>query len=119
MGLQWRLAQYLVIRYMACLTDADAAVSLGSGSGRRDNALVESLNGFYKTEVIRPHGPWWGLDDVEYATLEYVDCFDRRRLRGQIGMIPPAEFEGLDDQQGPRACRPSPSNPGLQETRGG
>ena len=52
-----------------------------------------------KTEGIRNHGPWRGLDDVEYATLEYVDWFNRRRLHGEIGMIPPAEFEALHDDQ--------------------
>jgi putative transposase len=57
-------------------------------------------NGLDKTEVIRHHGPWRGLDDVEYATLEYVDWFNQQRLHGEIGMIPPAEFEAIYYHQG-------------------
>lgn len=60
-----------------------------------DNALAESFNGLYKTEVIRKRGPWRGLDDVEFATLEYVDWFNHRRLHGELGMIPPAEIEAI------------------------
>src|SRR5437773_3457348 len=62
---------------------------------RSINALAESFNGLYKAELIRHRGPWSGLDDVEYATLEYVDWFNRRRLHGELGMIPPAEFESI------------------------
>ena len=57
--------------------------------------LLELLNGLYKTEVIRHRGSWHGLDDVEYATLEYVDWFNHRRLHGELGMIPPAELEAI------------------------
>ncbi len=60
---------------------------------RSINALAESLNGLYKTELIRRRGPWRGLDDVEFATLEWVDWFNHRRLHGEIGMAPPAEIE--------------------------
>lgn len=62
-------------------------------------ALAESFNGLYKTELIRHRGPWSGLDDVEYATLEYVDWFNCRRLHGELGMIPPAEFEAIHYDQ--------------------
>src|SRR5579871_6565703 len=58
-----------------------------------DNALAESFNGLYKTELIRHQGPWRGLDDVEHATLDYVDWFNDRRLHGELGMVPPSEFE--------------------------
>lgn len=64
-----------------------------------DNALAESFNELYKTELIRHRGPWRGLDDVEYATLEYVDWFNHRRVHGELGMIPPAEFEAADNPQ--------------------
>ncbi len=61
------------------------------------NALAETINGLYKAEVIRHRGPWRNLEDVEFATLEWVDWFNNRRLFGPIGNIPPAEFEALYD----------------------
>ena len=57
------------------------------------NALAETINGLYKTEVIRRRGPWKNIEDVEYATLEWVDWFNHRRLLEPIGDIPPAEYE--------------------------
>ena len=95
-----RGVQYLAIRYTERLADAGVVASVGSRGDSYDNALAESFNGLYKTEVIRRHGPWRGLDDVEYATLEYVDWFNQRRLHGEIGMIPPAEFEAIYYDQG-------------------
>jgi putative transposase len=88
-----RGSQYLAIRYTERLAEAGAVSSVGSRGDSYDNALAESFNGLYKTELIRHAGPWRGLDDVEYATLEYVDWFNQRRLHGELGMIPPAEFE--------------------------
>ena len=88
-----RGVQYLAIRYTERLAEAGAVPSVGSRGDSYDNALAESFNGLYKTELIRHAGPWRGLDDVEYATLEYVDWFNHRRLHGELGMIPPAEFE--------------------------
>ncbi len=67
--------------------------SVGSRGDSYDNALAESFNGLYKTELIRRRGSWRGLDDVEYATLEWVDWFNQRRLHTELGMVPPAEFE--------------------------
>jgi putative transposase len=64
-----------------------------------DNALAESFNGLYKTQVIRHHGPWQGLDDVEYATLEYGAWLNQRPLHGERGMIPPAKFEAFCDHR--------------------
>jgi len=58
-----------------------------------DNALAETINGLFNAEVIRRRGPWRGLDAVEYATLEWVNWFNNRRLLEPIGNIPPAEFE--------------------------
>jgi putative transposase len=87
--------QYLSLRYTERLADAGVVPSVGSRGDRYDNALAESFNGLYKAELIRHRGPWSGLDDVEYATLEYVDWFNRRRLHGELGMIPPAAFEML------------------------
>ena len=88
-----RGVQYLAIRYTERLAEAGVVPSVGSRGDSYDNALAESFNGLYKTELIRHRGPWRGLDDVEYATLEYVDWFNHRRLHGDLGMIPPAEFE--------------------------
>lgn len=53
----------------------------------------DNLYALYKAELIRKDGPWRGLDDIEFATLDYIDWFNHRRLHGEIGMIPPAEFE--------------------------
>ena len=57
------------------------------------NALAESVIGLFKTEVIRLKGPWHSLESVEFATLDWVDWFNTRRLLGPIGYIPPAEYE--------------------------
>ena len=88
-----RGAQYLAVRYTERLAGAGVAASLGSRGDSYDNALAESFHGLYKAELIRHEGPWQGLDDVEFATLEYVDWFNHHRLHGELGMIPPAEFE--------------------------
>jgi putative transposase len=97
-----RGVQYVSIRYTERLAEAGVVPSVGSRGDSYDNALAESFNGLYKAELIRHRGPWSGLDDVEYATLEYVDWFNRRRLHGELGMIPPAEFEAIYyDQTGP------------------
>jgi putative transposase len=88
-----RGVQYLAIRYTERLAEAGVVPSVGSRGDSYDNALAESFNGLYKAELIRHCGPWRGLDDVEYATLEYVDWFNHRRLHGELGMRPPAEFE--------------------------
>ena len=88
-----RGVQYLAIRYTERLAQAGAVASVGSRGDSYDNALAESFHGLYKTELIRHSGPWQGLQDVEYATLEYVDWFNHRRLHGELGMVPPAEFE--------------------------
>ena len=68
---------------------------------RSINALAESFNGLYKTELIRHRGPWRGLEDVEFATLEYVEWFNHRRLHGELGMVPPTEFETAYQQIAP------------------
>jgi putative transposase len=88
-----RGVQYLSIRYTERLGEAGIANSVGSRGDSYDNALAESFNGLYKTELIRNKGPWRGLDDVEFATLEYVDWFNHQRLHTEIGKIPPAELE--------------------------
>jgi putative transposase len=88
-----RGSQYLSIRYTERLAEAGAVTSVGSRGDSFDNALAETIIGLYKTELIRRRRPWKGIDDVEYATLEWVDWFDNRRLFEPIGSVPPAEFE--------------------------
>jgi putative transposase len=88
-----RGTQYLAIRYSERLADAGIAASVGSRGDSYDNALAESFHGLYKAELIRHQGPWRGLEDVEHATLDYVDWFNHRRLHGELGMVPPAELE--------------------------
>jgi putative transposase len=85
--------QYLAVRYTERLAEAGAVTSVGSRGDSYDNALAETIIGLYKTELIRRRGPWKGLDEVEYATLEWVDWFNHRRLLEPIGHVPPAEFE--------------------------
>jgi len=86
-------SQYLSIRYTERLIEANIEASVGSIGDSYDNALAETINGLYKTEVIRHRGPWRTIEDVEFATLEWVDWFNNRRLLEPIGNIPPAEFE--------------------------
>ena len=92
-------SQYLSIRYTERLIEAGIKASVGSVGDSYDNALAETINGLYKTEVIRHQGPWKDIDEVERATLEWVDWFNNRRLLEPIGHIPPAEYEILYDRQ--------------------
>ena len=94
-----RGSQYLSIRYTERLAEAGIEPSVGSVGDSYDNALAETIIGLYKTEVIRHHGPWRQLEDVEFATLEWVDWFNHRRLLGSNGDVPPAEFEAAYHQQ--------------------
>ena len=88
-----RGCQYLSIRYTERLAEARVEPSVGSVGDSYDNALAETIIGLFKTEVIRRRGPWRTIDAVEYATLEWVDWFNHRRLLEPIGNIPPAEKE--------------------------
>ena len=88
-----RGVQYLSISYTERLVEAGIEPSVGSVGDSYDNAMAETIIGLYKTEVIRRQGPWKNLDDVEYATLEWVDWFNHRRILEPIGNIPPAEKE--------------------------
>ena len=88
-----RGVQYVSIKYTERLFEAGLEPSVGSVGDSYDNALAETINGLYKTEVIRRRGPWRNLEAVEFATLEWVDWFNHRRLLEPIGNIPPAEAE--------------------------
>lgn len=91
--------QYVSIRYTERLAAAGLERSVGSVGDSYDNALAETIIGLFKTEVIRRRGPWRNVDGVEYATLEWVDWFNNRRLLEPLGYVPPAEFEAAYYQQ--------------------
>jgi transposase InsO family protein len=86
-------AQYVSIKYTERLAEAGVEPSVGSVGDSYDNALAETINGLYKAEVIHRRGPWRSFEAVEFATLEWVDWFNNRRLLEPIGNIPPAEAE--------------------------
>ena len=90
-----RGAQYVSIHYTERLAEAGIEPSVGSVGDSYDNALAETVNGLFKTEIIRRRGPWRSLEAVEFATLEWVDWFNHRRLLEPIGNMPPAEAEDL------------------------
>jgi transposase InsO family protein len=94
-----RGSQYLSIRYTERLGEAGIESSVGSTGDSYDNAMAESIIGLFKTESIWPRGPWKNIDDVEYATLEWVDWYNNKRLLGPIGDIPPVEFEAAYYEQ--------------------
>ncbi len=88
-----RGVQYLSIRYTERLAEAGIEPSVGSRGDSYDNALAESVIGLFKTEVIHRRGPWRGLEDVEFATLEWVWWFNHHRLLEPLGYVPPVEYE--------------------------
>ncbi|WP_158247707.1 integrase core domain-containing protein, partial [Actinomyces qiguomingii] len=94
-----RGVQYRAIRYGQALSDCDAVASVGSKGDSYDNALAEALNSLYKAELIRnrhyldDHGPWQGIDDVEFATAEWVHWFNNTRPHSAIDMHAPIEHE--------------------------
>ena len=88
-----RGAQYVCIKYTERLVEAGIEPSVGSVGDSYDNALAETVIGLLKTEIIHRRGPWRNLEAVEFATLEWVDWFNNRRLLEPIGSIPPAEAE--------------------------
>ncbi len=90
-----RGVQYRAIRYTQRLADAGAVASVGSKGDSFDNAMAEAFNSLYKAELVRNKGPWRGLDDLEMATVEYIDWYNNRRLHGEFGHVPPAEHEAL------------------------
>ncbi|GAA2485369.1 hypothetical protein GCM10009858_24150 [Terrabacter carboxydivorans] len=88
-----RGSQYTSTRYTERLAEAGIAASVGTTGDSYDNALAETVNGLYKTELIKRRGPWRTVDHVEYATAEWVDWFNHRRLYAYCGDVPPAELE--------------------------
>jgi len=102
-----RGTQYLSIRYTERLVEAGASVSVGSKGDSYDNALAETVNGLYKTELVERHGPWRSLDELELATLEYIDWFNHRRLHSACGYRPPAEYEAIHYDQHAASVAPA------------
>lgn len=94
-----RGSQYLAIRYTERLEDEGAVTSVGSKGDSYDNALAETVNGLYKTELIRAQGPWRTADQVELATAAWVAWWNAERLHSACGDIPPAEFEAAYHQR--------------------
>ncbi|MEV6902151.1 IS3 family transposase [Amycolatopsis sp. NPDC051372] len=90
-----RGVQYRALRYTQRLDEAEAVTSVGSKGDSYDNAMAEGFNSLYKAELVRNKGPWRGIDDLEIATIEYIDWYNNRRLHGELGHVPPAEYEAL------------------------
>jgi len=88
-----RGVQYLGIRYTERLDEAAIVASVGSKGDSYDNALAESFNGLYKSELIHRKGPWRNVEHVEWATLTYIDWFNKRRIHESLDYVTPAEFE--------------------------
>jgi putative transposase len=105
-------SQYVAVSYSERLAEIGARPSIGSIGDSFDNALAESVNGLYKAELIRRQGPWRNVEHVELATLAYVEWFNNRRLHGELGHAPPAEFETVryrQLQRGAQAPTPTPT----------
>ena len=105
--------QYVAVRYSQRLADAGAVASVGSTGDSYDNALAEAFNSLFKAELIRNRGPWRSIDDLEIAVAEYIDWFNHRRLHGEIGLIPPVEFEDHHYRQNPAPATVGASVPSL------
>jgi putative transposase len=113
-----RGVQYRALRYTERLAEADAVASVGSKGDSYDNAMAEAFNSLFKAECIRnphmrPNGGWKSVADVEIAVAEYVDWFNHRRLHGQIGLVPPAQYEA--DHWAHIAAHHYPETPVLTE----
>ncbi|WP_234774497.1 integrase core domain-containing protein, partial [Mycobacterium tuberculosis] len=88
-----RGSQYTSIRFSERLAEAGIQPSVGAVGSSYDNALAETINGLYKTELIKPGKPWRSIEDVELATARWVDWFNHRRLYQYCGDVPPVELE--------------------------
>ena len=108
-----RGSQYLAMRYTDRLAEAGIEPSVGSRGDSYDNALAESIIGLYKTEVIQLKGPWRHLEGVEFATLDWVDWFNTRRLLEPIGYVPPAEYEARYYEQLDRGATSDDVSPAV------
>jgi putative transposase len=105
--------QYLAVRYTDRLAEVGAVGSVGTVGDSYDNAVAESVFGLYKTELIRRRGPWRTIDQVEMATLEWVDWYNHRRLHSACADIPPAEYEEQHYRQNTAAAPAAAAEPSL------
>src|SRR5205807_2701718 len=103
-----RGVQYRAIRYTERLAEADAVASVGSRGDSYDNAMAEALNSLFKAELVRNKGPWRDIGHLEIAVAEWVDWYNHRRLHGELGHVPPAEYEATHER--------SASQPELTKT---
>jgi putative transposase len=88
-----RGVQYVAVRYTERLAEAGVVASVGSRGDSYDNAMAEAFNSIFKAELIRDKGPWHGIGDLEPAVAAYVEWYNHRRLHGELGLIPPVEYE--------------------------
>jgi putative transposase len=111
-----RGVQYLSIRYTERLEEAEAVASVGSKGDSYDNALAETINGLYKSELIynEHEGPWRTIEDVELATLGWVHWWNHERLLEPIGYVPPAEFEDAWREAVENGTLSSPESPTIE-----
>ena len=112
-------SQYTSIAVTERLAAAGAQPSVGAVGDAYDNALAESVIGLYKTELIKPHGPWRTAEQVELATLRYIDWFNRQRLFEACGDIPPAELEAAYYRQNAALAEAADNKTSLRTHRGG
>ena len=106
-------SQYVSLALTERLAALGMRASIGTVADAYDNALAESTIGLFKTELIRRRGPWRTLDDVEIATLEWVDWFNNTRLHTELGDIPPAEHETNHYRQNPTSTTLETKEPSL------
>jgi putative transposase len=96
-----RGVQYRAIRYTERRAEAEAVASVGSRGDSYDNAMAEALNSLFKAELVRNRGPWRDINHLEVAVAEWVDWYNHRRLHGELGHVPPAEYETAHDALAP------------------
>ncbi|MBA8807699.1 transposase InsO family protein [Promicromonospora sukumoe] len=105
--------QYVAVRYTQRLAEAGVVASVGSTGDSCDNAPAEAFNSLFKAELVRNKGPWKNIDDLELAIAEYIDWFNHHRLHGEIGLVPPAEFEDTYYRHNPAPTNLDASVPSL------
>ncbi|MDO4239240.1 IS3 family transposase [Micrococcus sp.] len=93
--------RYVAVRYTQRLAQAGAVASVGSTGDSYDNALAKAFNSLFKAELIRNRGPFTSIEDLEIAVAEYIDWFNHRRVHGEIGLVPPVEFEDVYHHENP------------------
>lgn len=107
------LAQYTAIRYAERLAEAGAIASIGTVGDSYDNAMAESVIGLYKTECVRRDGPFKTVEELELATLMWVDWYNTGRLHSSIGYVPPVEHEATYYATRTPQDHPAPGEPAL------